>query len=366
MVRKAPKNTQGGGSGRSTMRSYLVSEGLDRAPVSPKGDGDNGIPGTPVKNKGQTEGGTPGKEKEKSKDQSPAVKGQSKVLKTPESQQIQSSMFTDTSLGDAQAPPTRQDMMDMSEMILRLERTIKGEMGATRRDIQSVLQRVEGIEEQLEEHRNAITELRDRADMDWIEIRNARYKLEDQENRSRRKNLRIKGLPEEVKDTELGEVLRGIFNTALKREATAPMHFERVHRIQKFYNTQRDLPRDIIVRFLEYNQKELVSQTTRNSAIMEYKGIKLLLFSDLSAETLARKRALKPLTSHLQSKDIPYRWGFPACLSVKNMGISAVIRFPEDVKEFCKKLNIQPMQIDNWEKRPPAWRRWREQEWNRA
>lgn len=76
--------------------------------------------------------------------------------------------------------------------------------------------------EQLE-HKSAISELRERADIDWIEIRNARYKLEDQENRSRRRNLQVRGLPEEVKDKDLGDVLRELFNLALKWDLTLPM-----------------------------------------------------------------------------------------------------------------------------------------------
>lgn len=72
--------------------------------------------------------------------------------------------------------------------------------------------------------------------MDWVEIRNARYQLEDQENHSRRKNLCVRGLPEEVKDADLGNAIRKTFNMALKREITALVHFERVHRMQRSYN----------------------------------------------------------------------------------------------------------------------------------
>lgn len=81
---------------------------------------------------------------------------------------------------------------------------------------------------------------------------------------------------------------------------------------------------------------------------MEYKGTKLLIFSDLAPETLALRRALKHLTSQLQANNIPYRWGFPACLMVKKQGVSAIVRFPKDIKEFCSRLNIQYIQVENW------------------
>lgn len=80
---------------------------------------------------------------------------------------------------------------------------IKGELNATRMDIQNVLQRVEESEAHLDVHKKAIMELRERAKLDCLEMRNIRYRLEDQENWNRRNNLRIRGLPESMKNTDL-------------------------------------------------------------------------------------------------------------------------------------------------------------------
>lgn len=95
-----------------------------------------------------------------------------------------------------------------------------------------------------------------------------------------------------------------------------------------------DLPKDVIARFHHQDMKEQVLQSTRNSTLLEYMGNKLLIFTDLSPETLARRRALKHLLSHLQEKNMSYRWGFPACLIAKNQVVSATLRFPEDIQEF--------------------------------
>lgn len=88
----------------------------------------------------------------------------------------------------------------------------------------------------------------------------------------------------------------------------------------------------------------------RESAALGFDGRKLLIFSDPSTETLARRRAIKPLTIQLQAKNISSRWGFPVCLTAKNQGISADLRFPEDLKEFCTKLGLPYPNLDNWEK----------------
>lgn len=67
---------------------------------------------------------------------------------------------------------------------------------------------------------------------------------------------------------------------------------------------------------------------------------------DLSQKTLSRRRALKPLINQLQAKNISYRWGLAACLVAKNQGISATLRFPEDLKDFCSKLDLPYINLE--------------------
>lgn len=57
----------------------------------------------------------------------------------------------------------------MAEMLSHLECMIIGELNATRMDIQNVLW-VEESEEHLDERKKAIMELRERAELDWLDI----------------------------------------------------------------------------------------------------------------------------------------------------------------------------------------------------
>lgn len=75
-------------------------------------------------------------------------------------------------------------------------------------------------------------------------------------------------------------------------------------------------PRDVIVRFHYYESKEALTLATCNKSQLMYKGAKLQIFSDLSPITLAKRRNLRPITSHLQRHQVPYYWGFPFCLTV--------------------------------------------------
>lgn len=62
----------------------------------------------------------------------------------------------------------------MAEMLPHLECMIKGELDATRMDMQNVLHRVEESEEHLDEHKRAIMELQERAGL----IRNEEHSLQ--------------------------------------------------------------------------------------------------------------------------------------------------------------------------------------------
>lgn len=75
-------------------------------------------------------------------------------------------------------------------------------------------------------------------------------------------------------------------------------------------------PRDVIMRFHCYDSKEALTLATRNKSQVEYKGAKIQVFSDLSPITLAKRRNLCPVTSHLQHHRVPYYWGLPFCLIV--------------------------------------------------
>lgn len=99
-----------------------------------------------------------------------------------------------------------------------------------------------------------------------------------------------------------------IFGPLLGLTKTENIKFERVHRVRK----SATLAAEIIARFHYSQDKEQIWQSLKNKQPLKYKESTLQIFPDLSAETLARRRILKPL---LKLNNIQYSWGFPACLT---------------------------------------------------
>lgn len=84
----------------------------------------------------------------------------------------------------------------MAEMFARLETSIKGEIATLHEGMNHILKRVEDAEERLVMQGDEIKRHKEQMAEMQRDQRNIMYKIEGQENRNRRKNLRIRGLPE--------------------------------------------------------------------------------------------------------------------------------------------------------------------------
>lgn len=179
--------------------------------------------------------------------------------------------------------------------------------------------------------------------------RNLRYRLEDQENRSRRKNLRIRGLPEAQGEREnLQEKVDQIFGGLINPAENKKIKLDRMHRIRKPAEISKEAPRDVIVRFHNYQDKEMIKASLKNNQSVKYGESSLQIYPDLATETQSRKRVLKPLLAQLKARDVQYSWGFPACLIGRKDGRSATLRFPEETQKFCRRLDIPLLEIPGW------------------
>lgn len=240
--------------------------------------------------------------------------------------------------------PTKSEIL---KMFKKLEDTIKSETNKIQENLGHMLVRLEETENKVEEQVEKITKLQEQVKKSRCELRNMAYKIEDQENRNRRQNLRLRGIIEEERE-DLKKKMEEIFNLILGEATESQIKIERVHRIRKPPNLPAGLPRDIILRFQYYEDRVKIWRRLREITLSELKGKKIQIFADLAPETLNRRRLLKPLLEQMKRTNVKYIWGFPACLIGYNEGRSATLRFPEDLEEFCKKLNLQTIELPGW------------------
>lgn len=134
-------------------------------------------------------------------------------------------------------------------------------------------------------------------------------KVDDLENSTRRNNLRVVGLPESVKPAELQNICEEIIPKALGIHRK--MVVERAHCIGAAHKSRRG-PRQVITRYLIYNDKSLLLQKLRNKRDLCVYGQELHLFSDYSAKVSRRRKQFSKICSQLHQQQIKFTLAFPA------------------------------------------------------
>ncbi|XP_040289833.1 histamine H3 receptor-like [Bufo bufo] len=116
-------------------------------------------------------------------------------------------------------------------------------------------------------------------------------KVEDLENRSRRSNLRLVGIPESVPPQDLQRLFESDLPQALG--IGGKRRFERAHRVGPQREpmapssmTTNQRPRQVICKYLDYSDKEDILRAYRlRREPLFIRGNKALVFADYSAET---------------------------------------------------------------------------------
>lgn len=147
-------------------------------------------------------------------------------------------------------------------------------------------------------------------------------KIDDLENRSRRNNLRIIGLPERLPASHLRHICEYDIPTALEMEG--PCKVERAHRVgPERLDTTSDKPerstrpRQVIAKFLDYSEKEAMLRAYRKKQIpTKIEGHQILIFGDYSAEVVRKRKAFSKICTSLYLKKWKFQLQYPAILRV--------------------------------------------------
>ncbi|CAH2300987.1 Hypothetical predicted protein [Pelobates cultripes] len=159
-----------------------------------------------------------------------------------------------------------------------------------RKDLHGLGAGTEALVDKTDELCVAHTEMLNRMAKMETEHLNLVGKFADMEDRLRRNNITLRGVPEYVFQEELPQHLMSLFKFLLLSVADADLLIDRTHRGPKPRGLAADIPRDIIVRLHYFHIKEAIPQAHRKAPdLLEYlRGISLII--NLSATTMAKRR----------------------------------------------------------------------------
>lgn len=191
------------------------------------------------------------------------------------------------------------------------------------------------LEEALTDHSDRLTSLEKRVEKLQQENKELNEKTDDLENRSRRNNLHVIGLPEDYEGGAVSAFMSKFLVDLLQDDSfKTPPELDRAHRTLRAKPTDGERPRPIIIRFLRFQQREQVLTITRRKGQLIYQGHRIFIFPDLS-NALAKKRAtFNPVKSRLYQRGIKFSLRHPAVLCFTHQQREHRFHTAEDAEKF--------------------------------
>lgn len=164
-----------------------------------------------------------------------------------------------------------------------------------------------------------------------------KMKLDDLENRSRRSNLRVVGIPEKMEGSDPVKFITEFFEEVLGADFfPRPLMLSRAHRIgptpTDVPNIKPSKPRVFLVLFHYFQDKYRI--ITKRRQELFFRGHRVFFYEDFSVE-LGRKRAtFREIKSLLYNKGVRFGLQYPARLQVTHEGKKYYFNTPETAKKF--------------------------------
>lgn len=214
---------------------------------------------------------------------------------------------------------------------------VKADLLLVRQDLQKTAERTTALEERvsgLEDNVLPITK-----EIKWLkeQLSKQASKLDEMENRSRRDNVRLIGLPERSEGANPIAFLEKWLGELIGKESfSASFSIIRAHRIPFRAPSEGGHPRPLLLRFLNYQDKVTLLRKIREAGEVFFKGAKISFYSDFSPDLQRRRAEFTQAKRNLQKFKLPYALLYPARLRVAALGETLFFNSPAEVEKWLK------------------------------
>lgn len=188
--------------------------------------------------------------------------------------------------------PTKSDI---TTLIGAVEAAHRKEIALVREEVKALATRVTGGETSLMALEGRVAALEEVRNAQAEALMVQQLRLEEIEDRSRRNNLRLRGLPAATGPEDLADTEAAIFRNIPGVDLPPRLEFDRVHRALGPRSADPARPRDVVCRLHHYLHKEEVLRKSWEAPAIEFDGVELKILPDISRATLQRRALLKPL-----------------------------------------------------------------------
>ncbi|KAJ1201964.1 hypothetical protein NDU88_005768 [Pleurodeles waltl] len=213
------------------------------------------------------------------------------------------------------------------------------ETKSMRSDIAGFQSRVTGLEHRMGSLETQINMSQER-EQDLLHLRS---KLTDMEDRSRRDNICVLGIPENEEGSDMQAFLASTLPKMTLLDFDPPLVFQRAHRIGPRRSDDSLRPRPIIACLLRHNQTRQILQAARNHGPFRIDQHEIRITAEYSKETNERRKAFLALRPRLRKLEIKYGLFEPARMWITKTGVSKDFYNPDELRLFLDSFQSQPM-----------------------
>ncbi|KAJ1138766.1 hypothetical protein NDU88_005147 [Pleurodeles waltl] len=220
-----------------------------------------------------------------------------------------------STMADKQQPTTMervlQELTAVSRQIEGMDASISSltlETKSLRSDIASFQSRVTGLEHRMGTLETHVATIQDR-DQDLLYFRR---KITDLEDRSRRDNIRLFGIPENEEGPDVQAFLSSVLPKLTSLTFDPPLEFQRAHRVGLKHPDGASRPRPIIACLLRHTQTRQLIQVARNHGPFRIDKYEIRITGDYSKDTNKRRKAFLALRPRIRQLEMKYGLFDPA------------------------------------------------------
>lgn len=229
-----------------------------------------------------------------------------------------------------------------------VEAMLKSEILGLKKELGAMAKKMEVMESQLNATQAKLSDIEATTAGVNNYVLDLAFKTLDLENRSRRTNIRLRGLPESITNEELENTAKCIFNQYLDLPPESELKIDRIHRVPAGRPKSADRPRDVLCSMHHYTQKESIMRAAWTKGSLDHKGTPIHLLQDVSKKILDLRRALRPLLEAARQHGVDYKWGYPFFLILRKAGRSFILRTPAQVREACVFIGTPAVDVPDW------------------
>lgn len=243
------------------------------------------------------------------------------------------------------ALPTKNDI---KEMLAQWTGEWKAELIELRSNAQAVNVRVTSLEDTRGLEMARADRMEAQLNSYDRQLNAMQLQMEEYEDRSRRNNVRIKGVPESIGGEVLRTTIVAILNQILGKPPTDHIELDRVHRVPAVSDPLSDRIRDVLCRVHFFTIKDEIVRAAWRQGAIDYEGAKIIIFPDLCRSTLARRGQLKPLLEKIREAGGTYTWGHPLSLHIRLANNSFFLQHPNQLPSLFEFLRCSQVPIPDW------------------